>query len=86
MITDSALPAQFRLTSGMKKLIESISSDIIEAWPPYTDGQDPNSRNVLVLVNSYAFAREFFHPRLQLKVNEDANAKYQVVICSSCCV
>jgi hypothetical protein len=73
MIIAPEVPPQTKLTDGTKKLISSISSDIVKAWPPFPDATNPDSRNTLVLVNAYAFVTQIFNPRLQTKIHEDVN-------------
>ena len=69
-----------RLADGVKKLINSISTDIIRTWPPYPGDKD-KSMNVLLLVNAYAFITQAFNPKLQPMVNEASNLQQQVRKC-----
>ncbi len=83
MIIDSEQPKPIRLTNGIKKLINTIFANIIQSWPPFSGGITATSKNVLALVNGYAFVMEVFNPRLQLLINKDVNEQKEVRKCLS---
>jgi hypothetical protein len=67
------MPEQNQLTTGMKNVINPICEGIINFWPPFTGGEAAESKNILSLVNAYAFVTAVFNPKLQLEVNRCLN-------------
>jgi hypothetical protein len=86
VIVEVKPPEHEKLTTGTKNLINSISMDIIQSWPPFSDGVEADSKNVLVLVNAYAFVTQVFNIRLQMVVNKDVGEGKEVSKCSSYCI
>jgi hypothetical protein len=78
MIIGPTLPTQKKLSDGTKKLITVLSSDIIKGWPPFPDTTTQDSRNVLVLVNAFAFVTQVFKIGFQSKIHADLNEGRQV--------
>jgi hypothetical protein len=81
VVEQASLPEQLQLTTGTKKLVREISREIVESWPPFSGGLEPDSKNTLVLVNGYAFVTNLFNSRLQLVVNKEIGRNNTVSEC-----